>query len=463
MHVRGTNAIPPAPRPSLAQYRRLAKDLTKVCRTRDTEAIRGWATAWIERLARLQNQTVTPDYLVEGSRQLDKERINSEVDSIVRDAIDSRLPDGTPDARHPTLSEAQFFLARLHGFESWPRFVNFIEARRHAGSPISQFESAADAVVTGDVAALTKWIRENPLLVRERSAREHHATLLHYVAANGHEGFRQRTPKNAVEIARVLLAAGAEPDAVAEMYGHHATTMQMLVSSAHPHAAGMQVALVETLLDFGADVNGVEDNGSPLMTALRFHYPAVAETLARRGARIDNVIAAAALGRIDLVERFVHDDGTLQADVPLASGPWPRLSKDPAEHLGYALTWACAFGRDQVVELLLRKGVDPSGHDDDATALHFAAAHGRMNLVRLLLQHGASLETLNSYGGTVLDGTIWYALNSPIAGVDYAAVIRELIDAGARVDVYPEMTVYVAAVLAGRRGSGLPKLDATAD
>jgi hypothetical protein len=33
---------------------------------------------------------------------------------------------------------------------------------------------------------------------------------LHYVAANGVEGYRQKTPKNAVKVAEILLNAGAE-------------------------------------------------------------------------------------------------------------------------------------------------------------------------------------------------------------------------------------------------------------
>jgi len=63
------------------------------------------------------------------------------------------------------------------------------------------------------------------------------------------------------------------------------------------------------------------------------------------------------------------------------------------------------------------------------------------------------LEPLNSYDGTVLDGVLWCAFNSPFEGVHYPTVVRELIDAGARVDVYPEMKSYVDAVLAGRRGA----------
>ena len=293
-------------------------------------------------------------------------------------------------------------------------------------------------------------LRANPALVRARSARDHAATLLHYIAANGHEGWRQKTPKNAVEVARLLLDAGAEPDALAHMYGGDATTMDMLVSSVHPHAAGVQVALVDLLVDHGASVNGVENNGSPLMTAFRFHYPLAAEALARRGARVDNVITAAALGRADLVDAFVTDSGELRPEVPLAQVRWPRLPRDPKVHLAYALTWAATWGRREVVELMLRKGVDPGGRDDDATALHFAVAHGHMDIARLLLQYGASLEALNSYGGTVLSGTLWYMHNAAVPGVDYQAVVRELIALGARVDAFPGLEQYVNEVLATR-------------
>lgn len=457
MRTRGTDAIPLAPHPSLEQYRKQAKDLVRASRTGDIDAVRAWAADWIERLARLQGSAVTPEYVVAGSPGLlNRKEITREIDGLVEDSRHSRLLASDAGPAKATLSEAQLVIARLHGFESWPRFAKHVAARHQASSAVSQFESAADAIVTGDVASLEALIRRNPRLVRARSTRDHRATLLHYVAANGHEGFRQRTPKNALEVARVLLEAGADADALADMYGHQCTTMQMLVSSGHPHAAGVQVSLVEILLDYGAAVDGVANDGSPLMTALSFHYPKAAEALASRGAKIDNVISAAALGRVDLIDSFVAADGALRPHVPLVDGPWPNLPKDPTVHLGYALTWACIFGRTEVVELLLRKGVDASARDGDATALHFAAAFGRMDLVRLLLKYGALLEALNSHDGTVLDGAVWYAFNSPIEGVDYAAVARELVGAGARVDRYPEMEAYVNAVLAGRRGGGYP-------
>lgn len=447
MGPRGTDAIPLPPRPNLEHYRNRAKSLVKACQSGDI-ALRTWARQWLESLAALHDLATTSD-VAEKVRHLRWSEIDREVVALERDARDSRLlSDDGPSSC--TLSDAQLFLARLHDFVSWPKFAKHVEALERGNLPDSEFETAADAVVTGDLAALTAMLRANPKLARARSAREHAATLLHYIAANGHEGYRQTTPKNAVEIASALLDAKAEPDAIAFMYGGDATTMDMLVSSVHPHLAGVQVALVDTLLDYGGAVNGVANNGSPVMTALAFHYPAAAEELARRGARIDNVISAAALGRLDVVASLVTDDGHLKPDAPLSSVRWPRLPRDPQVHLEYAMTWAATYGRTAIVELLLEKGVNPGAKDGDATALHFAAAYGHMDIVHLLLAHGAQLETLNSYGGTVLTGTMWYAFNGPIEGVDYPAVIRALIAAGARTDVYPKTREHIDALF--RRG-----------
>src|SRR5690349_9994223 len=72
------------------------------------------------------------------------------------------------------------------------------------------FEGAADAIVNGDVATLVRLLDEEPQLIHQRSTREHRCTLLHYVGANGVEGYRQKSPPNAVELAELLLERGAE-------------------------------------------------------------------------------------------------------------------------------------------------------------------------------------------------------------------------------------------------------------
>src|SRR4029453_7538405 len=185
-----------------------------------------------------------------------------------------------------TLADAQYLIADAHGFETWAVFAHHLEVLGKKGEGWEDdFENAADAVVNGDLETLRSLVQRTPELIRAHSTRVHHATLLHYVAANGVEDFRQKTPKNAVEIGRFLLESGAEVDALADTYGADwwQTTMNLLVSSTHPADAGLQPSLVELLADFGAAVNGLRDDESPLLTALDFGYIEAAEALVRRG------------------------------------------------------------------------------------------------------------------------------------------------------------------------------------
>lgn len=71
-----------------------------------------------------------------------------------------------------------------------------------------RFEAAVDALIAGDAPALQAMLRDDPKLIRTRSTRPHHATLLHYIGTNGVESERQKYPPNAVEMLKLLLAAG---------------------------------------------------------------------------------------------------------------------------------------------------------------------------------------------------------------------------------------------------------------
>ena len=64
----------------------------------------------------------------------------------------------------------------------------------------------------------------------------------------------------------------------------------------------------------GARVDGLDDDGTPLWTAITFGYTDAAEALVRCGARVDNLVFAAALGRLDAVEGYFDADGTLLPD-----------------------------------------------------------------------------------------------------------------------------------------------------
>src|SRR6266496_2391246 len=206
-------ALPLPSRPNLEQYKKLAKDLVKATKSQDADAIRAWSTKWIETLVSLAALSITPQMPV---------RIESWVNQVTDFA---RRKMATSKGSKSALADAQFVIARSHGFESWLKFAKHLEATTRKSSPVSRFEAAADAIVKGDIATLERLLREEPKLIRARSTREHRATLLHYISANGVEGYRQKTPKNAVEIAELLLEAGAEVDAEADVYGGGATTL----------------------------------------------------------------------------------------------------------------------------------------------------------------------------------------------------------------------------------------------
>jgi Ankyrin repeats (many copies) len=366
------DTLPLPPRPNLEQYRKRAKELVRAAASRKPEAVRAWAADWLEKLALLRGVTTSP--FIQGS-------LDRVVEGIVQrvEAAGDRF----------TLAEAQFVIARAHSFETWRDFADHVERLSRKDGGADPFESGADAVVTGDLPTLESLLHGKPDLVRARSARRHRATLLHYMAANGVEDFRQLTPPNAVAIATCLLEAGAEVDALANTYGGGTaqTTLNLLVSSVHPADAGLQPALVETLLDFGAAVDGLEDDGSPLMTAVAFGHIEAAETLAGRGARIDNVIAAAALGRVDLVESMLAAGGTVRPS--LVSLYWLGLSDDPKSHVERAFVWACAYGRTPVVELLLAHGVDATARDHyGMSGLAWARSNGHGDVVELLHRAG---------------------------------------------------------------------------
>src|SRR5207249_12018216 len=49
-----------------------------------------------------------------------------------------------------SLADAQWVIAREYAFESWPKFAKHIQQIVRIDSPVSRFELAADAIVTGD-------------------------------------------------------------------------------------------------------------------------------------------------------------------------------------------------------------------------------------------------------------------------------------------------------------------------
>jgi ankyrin repeat protein len=138
------------------------------------------------------------------------------------------------------------------------------------------------------------------------------------------------------------------------------------------------------------------------MTALAFGYRATAGTLAKRGAPVNSLPAAAGLGRLEDAARLL----------PAA---------DPAARHA-ALALAAQHGHADVVRLLLDAGEDPDrynpeGHHSHSTPLHQAVWADHLEVVRLLVARGARLDIKDTiYGGTPLE---WAVHGGRTAIADY--------------------------------------------
>ena len=325
------------------------------------------------------------------------------------------------------LADAQLVVARLHHFDSWPKLLRHIESLERREPAVIRYERAADAIVSGDARVLRDLLQKHPELVHQHSTRAHRSLLLHYVSANGVEDYRQLSPPNSVEVARLLLEQGAEVDATSEAYGGGSTTLGLVSSSQPPRRAGVQIPLIDLLLDRGASIEGVAPGKSPLGAALANGCPEAARALVDRGARVPDVVAAAGVGWLDLVKKLAE--------------------RGEGRDLEEALVAAAGVpGATDVVEFLLDGGVDVAA-STRWTALHHATGSGDLRTIDLLIRRGAPLETENMYGGTALGQAIWYAYNGDPASIrEYAAVIEALVAAGARTDAYPRMGEHLAEI-----------------
>jgi len=399
-----SDALSLPPRPNLEQYRKLARDFQHACRSSDSGAVRAWAARWAETTARLKGLKITPDV-----------RRNIEVEAQRIEHRWHKFQETNERAARCTLADAQFFVARGHGFASWPKFASHLKALARANSPVSRFEAAADAIVSGDLTTLEKLLSENPELVRARSTRAHRSTLLHYVSANGVEDFRQKTPKNIIAITSLLLEAGADVNAESDAYGGRSTTLGLTATSWHPENAGVQLPLMDLLIGHGAIIDG-PDGGSAVNGCLHNGRGEAAEFLASRGARLD-LEGAAGVGRLDVVKSLFQD------------------TKPQQLKAGFA--WACEFGRTSVVDFLLQSGMEPDAKlkHDGQTGLHWAALGGHLETVRLLLERGAPVDAKDeSYGGTPLGWALYgWGGRTEDRGA-YYEVVTLLARAGAELD-----------------------------
>jgi ankyrin repeat protein len=426
-------AIPLPARPRLDFYKKLAKELLHAASdtsagTSTEDAVRAWAVRWLEASGCFREAMQSGATDAEGTRVADR-----------AEWVEGRWHEWRKKkGAAPSLADAQFFLAREHGFLSWPKFAEQVRALENAQSPVTNFENAVEATVAGDESSLAALLGNDPSLTKARSLREHHSTLLHYCSANGVEDFRQRTPENIVAIARMLLDAGADVNAESEAYGGSSTTLVLTATSVHPERVGVQIPLMELLLDRGAAMD--VGKSSDVVACLRNGRAAAAEFLAGKGARLD-LEGAAGVGALDAVQGFFAEDGGLKS---------PATAQQLADGLG----WACEFGRLAVVEFLLQHGVraDTTLRADGVTPLHWAALGGHVEIVKLLLAQGADVNAVETgYGGTPVGWAVYgYGhCADETDGERYYAVVDALVAAGAEIGSFMHPDRRMMAALLG--------------
>lgn len=248
------------------------------------------------------------------------------------------------------------------------------------------FCNVVAAIDIGDLTAMDGMLRKDPSIVGYhcRSGQWYEngyfkaATLLHHVAGNP---IRSPISRNVVDVARMLLDFGADPNAETDAGW---TTIGLLLTSKQASESGVAMALIDLLRTAGAtDEVGTQ---RALTWALLNCAPETAAALVQRGAPMD-LRHAAGLGRVDELRDLI------------AVGSHQPLCEE-------ALVFACIRGQVEAARILVEydaKGdvlLAPGGQSP-RTAMHEAANRGHLEIVRLLIDNGADTSVVEPlWGGT---------------------------------------------------------------
>jgi uncharacterized protein len=223
------------------------------------------------------------------------------------------------------------------------------------------------SIHAGDVITVNTLLEEHPGLASARLV-DHKggsATPLH--AVTDWPGFFPDGPR----IVAVLIAACADPNASVEGSWHAETPL-------HWAASSDDVDVARALIDGGADIEAPGASiagGTPLDDAVGYGCWQVARLLIERGARVDQLWHAAALGMTSRVQEL------LAAESPTE------------QQLTDAFWQACHGGHRRMAEYLLTRGADLNGTPSwgGGTPLDVAASvdTGREALISWLRDLGA--------------------------------------------------------------------------
>jgi ankyrin repeat protein len=390
-------------------------------------------------------------------------------DQVALGRITAHAP--VPVAGAVTLAAAQLAIAREHGYPSWPRLVAEVKARTaERGQLVDDFLAASirdwtgravrmlgrdpwiagydfrTAVVLGDAARAAQMLARDPGLATRADTRTGW-TALHVACASRWHRLDPARADGLTKVARLLLAAGADPGARPDGEGSQWTpllcavageanpgiTALLLQHGARPDDHVLYLAAFDSgheslrlLLPYAPDIAATTALSAPISTG----DITAARLLLGAGADPNRLLEAGLLG-----ESHEHEPPVppLSAAVELEAGPeltgllldYGANPDTPDRDGRTPYQQAVRTGQDQVAELLARHGADAalSPADellaacrradraattallaadpdlagrltaDDYQALAGAADHGDTEAVRLMLDLGFPLGT----------------------------------------------------------------------
>ena len=245
--------------------------------------------------------------------------------------------------------------------------------------------SIISAAIAGDASLVLELLDAGTPI---ESTGEHGETALHGAVAGGH-----------VDIVRLLLQRGADPDAIASD-GHDSTPLRIAIMFGRDES-------VDALLEGGATVDLADSEGNTaIFGAAALGHATIVESLVDRGAEVNRR----------------NEDGV----TPLMLAVIHAIDEDEERR-------ERQFG---TVLNLLTRGADPNLRDPDgSTALHVACAAAHQQMVSFLIVHGADADMATDGGLTPLGVAL-------AMGRRGWGVVAQLMDAG----VQPNTAEQAAAV-----------------
>jgi ankyrin repeat protein len=225
--------------------------------------------------------------------------------------------------------------------------------------------AVVQAVKRGDIGELKRLLAENPALASSRLAGiAKGRTPLHVVT--DWPGYFPNGPL----VARTLIDAGADLNGRGDDPERGETPLHWAASSDDSDVATV-------LIDAGADLETPNGSiGTPLDNAVGYECWNVARLLVARGAPVNRLWHAAALGMLDRLEELLSTD----------------LEGTPEKN-SQAFWHACAGGQCRAAELLVDCGADFNWQPDysQGSPLDAAKRHGtrRSNVIEWLTSRGA--------------------------------------------------------------------------